>query len=345
MNIWERQISEIILVAPKRIGYPTSIDLDFNSESIYFIAVPSLVLIGFKNRLRAIFNLPMILFTIFCAMRKADHIHLRCPGNMGLLGAFVQILFPKKNKTAKYAGNWDWNSEQPWSYRLQQRILRNTFFTRNMKVLVYGNWNETKNILPFYTATYSKREILTTPVRNLSRIQPLKLIFVGTLHEGKRPQLCLEVLVYLKKAGVLCEFHFYGEGPERDVMEKFIERNALSGLAFFHGNVNSETLKSAYQKSHFLIFISKSEGWPKVVAESMFWGCLPLTSSVSCVSEMVGNGLRGDIIEPNALEIANRINYYLDNPHDYSDKCQKSMDWSRIYTLEKFEKDIKHLVL
>ena len=44
-----------------------------------------------------------------------------------------------------------------------------------------------------------------------------------------------------------------------------------------------------------LIFISKSEGWPKVVAESMWWGCIPISKPVSCIPEMLGYGKRGFI--------------------------------------------------
>ena len=107
--------------------------------------------IGLRNISKSIFAIPSICFIIFKQMKNADHIHLRCPNNMGLLACFVQIFFPNKNKTAKYANNWDWKSTQPFTYRLQQIILRNTLLTKNMKVLVYGNWNDkTKNIIPFF---------------------------------------------------------------------------------------------------------------------------------------------------------------------------------------------------
>ncbi|HLF51250.1 MAG TPA: hypothetical protein VI621_03055, partial [Flavobacterium sp.] len=106
------------------------------------------------------------------AMQQADHIHLRCPGNMGLLGAVIQIAFPNKPKTAKYAGNWDANSQQPWSYRLQKWILSNTFFTRNMQVLVYGEWEgSTKNIKPFFTATYRESEKTMSVLRRIDKLE------------------------------------------------------------------------------------------------------------------------------------------------------------------------------
>jgi hypothetical protein len=39
-------------------------------------------------------------------MRVADHIHLRCPSNIGCWVACSNS-FPKTPKSAKYAGNWD----------------------------------------------------------------------------------------------------------------------------------------------------------------------------------------------------------------------------------------------
>ena len=76
-----------------------------------------------------------------------------------MLGCFIQILFPNKPKTAKYAGNWDPKSSQPTSYRIQKWILNNTILTKNMQALVYGEWEgNSKNIKPFFTATYQEKE-------------------------------------------------------------------------------------------------------------------------------------------------------------------------------------------
>ncbi len=113
-----------------------------------------------KNCILSLIKIPIIIITIFKSCKKADHIHLRCPGNIGLLGCFVQIFFPKKIKTAKYAGNWDPQSKQPVSYKIQKFLLKNTILTKNMQTLVYGKWkNQSKNIKPFFTASFSDSEI------------------------------------------------------------------------------------------------------------------------------------------------------------------------------------------
>src|SRR5690554_3405822 len=136
MNIWLRYVDEVIIVAPLEKKYKTPIDIAYTHDNINFCKVVSFDITGFNQIVKTILSIPRICYTVFKAMQKADHIHLRCPGNMGLLGCIVQILFPNKKKTAKYAGNWDLNARQPLSYKLQKWILNNTLLTKNMQVLV-----------------------------------------------------------------------------------------------------------------------------------------------------------------------------------------------------------------
>ena len=105
---------------------------------------------SFKSILKAIQYSFNNFYSIYKSMRGADHIHLRCPGNIGLMACVIQILFPSKPKTAKYAGNWDPKAKQPFSYRIQKWILSNTFLTKNMQVLVYGKWKIAVKILSHF---------------------------------------------------------------------------------------------------------------------------------------------------------------------------------------------------
>ena len=67
-----------------------------------------------------------------------------------------------------------------------------------MQVLVYGDWkNQTKNIKPFFTATYNKSEIEKPLKRDYSG--DLKFVFIGSLVEGKRPLLAIQIIEALHK--------------------------------------------------------------------------------------------------------------------------------------------------
>jgi glycosyltransferase involved in cell wall biosynthesis len=344
MNLWTPHATEIKIVAPRGEGGITSIETCYNHKNAHIIPIAAFDVLSVKSTLITLILLPKTVYKIYQAMLWADHIHLRCPGNIGLLGCFVQMAFPNKPKTAKYAGNWDPKATQPWSYRLQKWLLSNTFLTKNMKVLVYGEWpDQTKNIVPFFTASYSEKEI-NDNYHHAERVEA-KFIFVGALTKGKQPLLSVAVIQKLKEKGHQVQLDIYGEGPERGALEHYIQENDLSNEVILHGNCDKETIKNAYQSAHFLLFISQSEGWPKAVAEAMFWGCLPITGKVSCIPYMLANGERGALVNPNTDEIVAVIENYLQQPDNYKLQATKAMEWSRKFTMEKFEEGIGKLLL
>lgn len=346
MNLWFNHVEEVTVVAPLTNSLEAdSIDLAYKHPNINFHKVPEFNFISLNSKIKTFFLLPKFFISVFSEMKRSDHIHLRCPGNMGLIGSIAQIFFPNKIKSAKYAGNWDPESNQPFTYKLQQNILSNEFFTRNIKVMVYGKWGKrNKNLVSFFTASYKDTDRTPINPRSFNEGESIQLLFVGSLHHGKNPLISCEVAKYLINKNIDTKLHLYGEGEERKRIENFIKEEKLEKVIFLHGNVDSNKLKTAYQQAHFLIFASESEGWPKVVAESMFWACLPVTTPVSCVPQMIGNGERGELVEKEVDEIAKRVILLIENPETFNQKCLAARDWSQMYTLEKFETEIQKLL-
>jgi len=342
MNLWSKYVDELGIVSP--ISYDKELLLSKFENKPRVFPINSFSFISLKECFKSIYRLPTIFYSIYKAMKWADHIHLRCPGNVGLLGCLVQILFPNKKKTVKYAGNWDPKSQQPISYKVQQFLLRNTWLTKNVKVLVYGDWQEkSKNITSFFTASYSENE--KEFIENKQLKSCLNFVFVGTLSKGKQPLISVKVVHELLKKGIDVKLNMYGEGSERKLLENYILEHKLHNSIVLHGNKNKETIKEAYKRAHFLVFISKSEGWPKVVAEAMFWKCLPISTAVSCVPAMLDHGNRGSLVLPVITDITKEIEYYLKNEKLYAEKVLKAFNWSRTYTLEKFEDEIKKILI
>lgn len=343
MNIWFKYVDDILIVAPLNKVTNTAIDIAYEHDRITFKKIPSFDITTFKNLVKTVFVLPKLLFTIYKAMKRADHIHLRCPGNMGLLGCIVQVFFPEKPKTAKYAGNWDPKASQPLSYKLQRWILSNTFLTRNMQVLVYGEWeNQSKNIKSFFTATYTEND--KKPVCKNDVDTTIRLLFVGALSKGKRPLYAVQLAEMLFNRGYEVQLKLYGEGIERNILEHYIENQQLHSIVKLMGNRGKEELQEAYAENHFLILPSRSEGWPKVVAEAMFWGCIPVSSPVSCVPNMLGNGTRGLLLEMNLETDGKMIENLINAPGSYQEMRDQAVRWSRTYTLDYFEGEIKKLL-
>lgn len=344
MNVWSQFVTQLLIVAAVEEKDPMAIDSAYNHKEIVFIPIDTIDVLSWKSRITTFFKLPRIAWQIFKAMYQADHIHLRCPGNIGLIGCIIQILFPFKPKTAKYAGNWDPKAKQPWSYRLQKWLLSNPILTRNMQVLVYGEWEGTsKNIHPFFTATYWETE--KAPIKPLTFANAIRFVFVGTLSKGKRPMYAIALVEALSKRGYSVQLELYGEGKERIVLEDYIEKNHLKSFIELKGNQSKGIIKSAYQNSHFVLLPSKSEGWPKAIAEGMFWGCIPLATSISCVPFMLDYGNRGVLLTAQLAQDLQQIEAVLNYELDYLKKRKQASVWSRYYTLDVFEQEIKKLII
>ena len=341
MNLWLKHVDEVEVVAPQAPkGGDSLFGQDYIHSNLFFTSITALNLLSIFSTSKAFLKIPSIIFEIVGAMRKADHLHLRCPGNVGLLACICQIFFPGKPKSAKYAGNWDSEAKQPWTYRLQKWILSNTFLTRNMQVLVYGDWpDQFRNIKPFFTASFSEKEKAEVCKKTFSGA--FTFLFVGNLVEGKRPLEAVKLVEELQNKNqqrlevpiksrelVNVRLEIYGDGPERHKLEKYVKDHKLEDLMFFHGSRPLEELKAAYQNAHFVILPSKSEGWPKAIAEGMFFGCIPIATPVSCVPWMLGSppapeggaknysfGKRGILIEEfDTFQKSRQFEYFSTSP-------------------------------
>ncbi|MDC7995693.1 glycosyltransferase family 4 protein [Altibacter sp. HG106] len=343
MNLWIRHVEKVIVVAPISKAETSKIHAAYHHEQLRIYRIPKLGFVTPTMAVLSVLLLPWVLFQMLRAMTIAKHIHLRCPGTIGLVGCVVQVLFPWKKKTAKYAGNWDPEAKQPFSYRLQKKILRNTLVTRNMDVLVYGDWPlQTANITSFFTATYSNEKIPEVLPKEMQL--PVRCIFVGALTPGKQPMYAVELVHTLREKGIATSLDIYGDGAERLKLEAWINAHEASWVTL-HGNQTAETVENAYKSAHFLLLPSRSEGWPKVVAEAMFWGCIPVALGVSCIPWMLDGGNRGVLLTGELPEDASRLHTLIASKETYTTMSLSAQHWSHQYTLDAFETAIKKLLI
>lgn len=345
MNIWISQVDKVVVMCELHEGDPAGMDIPYeHPHPIEVVGHNGFEFTTIKKAIRSACIMPVLVFRMIRQMWLADHIHFRGPASIGLIATFVQILFPWKKKTMKYAGNWDWHFPAPFSYKLQKRIPNNTWLTHNIKVLVYGSWPyRSKNILPFFTATYREHE--KVPIQKDWKAAPV-FLFTGVLEDHKQPLLTYEIFKSILAWAPNAKMVFCGGGYLQPVLEQAAQQDGIAHLVQFTGSVSKDAIKQQCQAAHFLLFQSKSEGWPKAVAESMFWGTIPITRSVSIVPEMLGNGERGILTTPEESidSIALRTKQLWENKNECARMSQACMDWSRPYTLDRFEEEIKQLI-
>ena len=64
------------------------------------------------------------------------------------------------------------------------------------------------------------------------------------------------------------------------------------------GWLNREDIFKIYSRSHILILLFKTEGFPKVVAEAAVFGCVPIVSNFNGISKFIEHGNNGFIMNP-----------------------------------------------
>jgi hypothetical protein len=80
------------------------------------------------------------------------------------------------------------------------------------------------------------------------------------------------------------------------------------------------------------------------VAEAMFWGCLPIVTPISCVPNMLNQGQRGILLCLDKKKDIENIEQLVTDSIQYEIKTNAAMNWSRYYTVDKFEAEIKKLL-
>jgi glycosyltransferase involved in cell wall biosynthesis len=154
----------------------------------------------------------------------------------------------------------------------------------------------------------------------------------------------IQLLEALHKKGHDVLLTLYGEGTERKKLEDYIIQNSLENKVFLQGNQPKDQIQKAYTESHFVILPSQSEGWPKAIAEGMFWGCVPLATSVSCIPFMLDYGNRGLLLTLNLEKDLLQLETLIKNKTRFEEISTKASDWSRQFTMDVFEEEIKKLL-
>ena len=148
----------------------------------------------------------------------------------------------------------------------------------------------------------------------------------------------------LYEQGHKVKLDIFGDGILKTELERYISKNNLEAIITLHGNQPKDLIKDALRKAHFLILPSKSEGWPKAVAEAMFFGTIPIATPISCVPTMLDFGNRGILIEPVLEDAVSKIINAIKN-ENLKGMSKLASEWSQNFTLEYFEAEIKKMLI
>ena len=325
---------------------PPDSAIPYSASNIRFVGVPPAGGKGFRAKWGVLRLTPLYLRTMLRELRRTDLVHVRGPANIPLL-AIVLLAFLRwpKYRWAKYGGNWRPEKKTPWTYRFQRWWLKNNFH-RGLVTVNDFSARHPRHVFSLFNPSFHSEEVerFRQEVEKKGLGLPVRLLFVGALTENKGIRTALEVIQQLWMKDVECFMDIVGDGPLKRELQKCVTERPWNGRVRWYGWVPHTEIASYYLRAHFLVFPTRSEGWPKVVGEALGYGVVPLVSAVSFIPETLESIGCGRTFSPNDVEgYVNAIWFYLQHPEIWMKERDAAIESAFRFSYEAFLSNIREI--
>lgn len=186
---------------------------------------------------------------------------------------------------------------------LQKRL--NSFFYRNVKIVISVSKASEKDILNLFPFLIGKTIVIPVGLETTSRIEGIKfkpqdsqhIVHVGGFTFEKNHIGILKIFKSVLNSNSNVHLHLIGDGPLKSQIEKEVKNMGLTSKISFYGFVDNPL--SFIKAGDIFILPSIIEGLPAVILEAMFCEVPVIAYNVGGISEIVFNGETGCLIEKN----------------------------------------------
>ncbi len=334
IDVWADLFPQILIASPVRNETPPNDCLAFTRQNISMIPQTQTGGDTFSARLLQLLLLPLLLWKLSRAMWGKDAIHVRCPGNLGLLAVILAPLFSRR-LVAKYAGQWNGYRGEPFSGRLQRFLLRSVWWRRGI-VTIYGEWpNQPKQIVPFFTSMMTANQVRQASAVALTKhlTVPIEVLYSGRLAKPKGVDVLLRAARVLENAGLDFRLSIIGDGIEAAPLKQLATELHLNHKVAFIGALQFHEVMDWYEKGHILVLPSRAEGWPKVLAEAMCHGLVCVSTNQGLIPWLLRD--KGFVFNVGDVEaLASYLKYLISNPAEYNKLSREAAKWAQNYSIE-----------
>lgn len=265
----------------------------YTNKNAHFIPIPSFGGKAWLQKLSVFYNAPKIIWQILKSVKGATHVQIRVPMGIGVYVLPLFLFIPRNFILwVKYANNWGYVSNS-FGYRFQRLFLEKNVL--KCSVTINGFWqNQANHLKSFENPCISIEQLEKGNRLKKSFDQNLRLVFAGRIEEAKGIDLLMEVLKELSRDRFE-EWVFIGEGPLKEPLMKFCYELGIS--VKFPGFLSQTEVHNYLEQAHILVLPSKSEGFPKIVAEAWNYKVIPIVSPVGSIPHYLENGKNGFMME------------------------------------------------
>lgn len=344
IEIWADLFPQVILAAPCKNAAAPGDCAPLHRGNISIAPQKEVGGETWKAKAALAVSIPVLIWQLSLSMTKADAIHVRCPGNLGLLALLLSPLFTRY-RVAKFAGQWGRHPAENWTVRLQRAILRSRWW--KSPVTVYGEWpGQPSHVIPFFTSVLTADQIARArkAAGRGKTGDPLRVLFVGRLSRAKNVDVLLEALAQLRLEGLQCRCSIVGHGPERRRLEDLTRSLGLADFVEFAGGMEFARVLEYFERSDVLVLASETEGWPKAIAEAMAFGVICIGSNLGLIPQMLGSG-RGLLVQPrNRSALCNALRQIVLDPQRFEPMRAQAAAWAQQYSLESLRETLRSLL-
>lgn len=283
--------SELVHVAPLYSGAPAGMALRPTAPNVRYVPVPTAGGRGLRAKLDALAQVPRWWWTIDRELRTADVAHVRCPAGISMIALLVlRTRRRPRDRWVKYAGNWHPDGRDALSYRIQRWWLGRGL--ARAAVTVNGRWPDQ----PAWVHTFDNPTLTDDEIargRAAAEAKPVgppwRVVFSGRLERPKGADVAVDTVLELRRRGLDVSLDLVGDGPLRSWVEAKAAEDTTGSIRL-HGWLRRDQLEEFLAQGQVMLLpTTASEGFPKVLAEAMAFGCVPVTSPVSSIGQVLGS--------------------------------------------------------
>jgi glycosyltransferase involved in cell wall biosynthesis len=337
-NHWE----EVVHVACFTEESSDASMLPYTNSNIRFCAIPTFGGVGFIEKLSVFTSSLTIIRNILNEVKGASHIQIRVPMGIGVYVLPLFLFIPRKFILwVKYANNWGHVSNS-LGYRFQRWFLDKNFL--KCAVTINGVWpNQKEYLKSFENPCINNQQFEFGRTIEKTFEKKLLVVFAGRIEEAKGIDLLMKALETLPQDRFE-EWIFIGEGPWKELLQNLT--NELKISATFPGFVSQAEVHRYLANAHILILPSKSEGFPKIVAEAWNYKVISVVSPVGSLPHYLEHGKNGFMMDDVSKESLNAAFEELlkRTPQELQGIAQNGQELAHKFTFEYYYKHLQREV-
>lgn len=190
---------------------------------------------------------------------------------------------------------------------------------------------QTKQAQAYFNERIQSRSIIIhNPIKNDlpeadEQYDPHKIVSIGRLEKQKNYFMAFSVISELKSNGIEAEYFIYGDGNQREQLEKQIHELGLENNIKLMGT--SKNVHNYIKDANIFILVSDYEGLPNVLMEAMAMGLVCISTNCPCggPAELIQDGVNGYLVGVNDISgMFSRVSNVISNSRNFDEMRLKA---------------------